>query len=271
MSTRALCLGLLAVGCASGPSAVDKTADPRSLTKKGGPVGIALLGRSVTEGWFQHWGAKVGGGHKHGRYRLLHRPFQHYEPAPSLWASQADAVLQRYGKHLHAVQYKLCFVDFNADTSLDVFRDVAEAMYKVVVKKHGKVLIIGNALPSMPRESTLRGGDINHVVRLNNEYNNWLQLFAKAHPRVVIFDQNKVLIDDKGFLRADYAQSPTDSHLKGVAYRAMDKAYFALLDKQFGAGQAATPPQEPPTKPKQPAAKQPATAPAASKQPAASQ
>lgn len=220
--TTGLCAGLLACGsiAPTSPPAVPPDLDRAH-------VGVALFGRSVTEGWFGHWGVGPGRGYQRGRFRLLHRPFSPYDPDVTLWPAQIDQTLQRYGRFVHGVQYKLCFVDFRPSTDLQPYRELADAVYRVVVQKHGRRLIIGNALPAVA------GASSPSLVAVQRAYNAFLARFAAAHPKVVIFDQYAVLADKEGYLRAEYAASPADSHLNGQGYAALDAAYFALLERVF--------------------------------------
>jgi hypothetical protein len=226
----ALVSGWLLVACGSGQRPAPQSPPAAKAPTSPNPyTGIAMFGRSVTAQWFSHWGVKTHGGYQHGRFRVLHRVFDPYEPDESAWPRQAKQVLKRYGRYLAAVQYKLCFVDFTDGTDLDDYEDLARAMYEVVVKRFGKRLIIGNALPAVKSASSQK------IIALHRRYNAWLEAFAAKHPGVVVFDQYRVLSSPAGYLKASYAQAPNDSHLNGAGYEALNKAYFPFLARQFPA------------------------------------
>ena len=224
--TTALLFGIvLATGCAGSPPPKLSTLAPNERH-----VGIAMLGRSVTEQWFAYWGARPNTGHQRGRFRLLHRAFTEYSPSREAWTAQADRLLTRFGARLDALHYKLCFVDFTSGTKLAPLREIAEGMYEVVVKKHGKRLIIGTALPAVLDASPKA------VRELHYRYNQWLRRFAAAHPKVLIFDQYRILANAEGLLKLAFRQGPQDSHLQPGAYRELTHAYFRFLERHFPPG-----------------------------------
>lgn len=221
---------------------------PRPSTKpaalaKGAPsargVGIVLFGRSVTEGWFRHWGVQEGRGFVQGPFRLLHRTFDD-GPNETRWPEQVVAALRRFGPHLQAVQFKLCFVDFTEETDLAPYQRTIEAIYRAVVERAHKKLLIGNALPNVASASPAA------LIGKQRAFNAWLAAFAKKHPHVHVFDQYEVLSTEKGVLDPRYAISASDAHLNELGYAALDTAYFAFLRQVFpqaalaqGAGKAA--------------------------------
>ena len=211
----------------TGPSSTPSTRRARTPRVHNGKVGIVLFGRSVTQQWFRHWGVAPERGVTKGRYQLLHRVFSDYLPSESGWPEQIDRIVRRYAKHLQAVHYKHCFVDFEANTDLSRYQRIADAVRRAVVQRQGKALIIGNALPLVEQASSAA------IVAKQRAYNAWLRTFAAKHPRVFVFDQYQVLSTHEGYLKAEYAVSPSDSHLNKAGYQALDVAYFTFLARAF--------------------------------------
>ena len=221
------CLSFL-VACAATPkSKVTPKANP-TAAKKDNSVGILVYGRSVTENWFRFRGVAAGRGYKKGRYRLLHSVFEPYQPSITKWPTQITSDLARFGKHVRAIHYKLCFVDFKEDTKVSDYLELAREIYQGVVAGRKKLFIIGNALPLVAADNS---ASIGAKLRA---YNAMLQKFAAKHPnQVYIFDQYALLADDSGALNPKYAVSKSDSHLNFAAYQMLEKAYFAFLDDHF--------------------------------------
>jgi hypothetical protein len=228
-------LAALVCGCASDQATSRRTV-PAATTQKNkgaagataGNVGIILHGRSVTEGWFKHWGVPAGRGARRGRFQLLHQVFEPYQPHLREWPRQMGAVAERFSRNVAAIQFKLCFVDFKEETNLSVYFDLVREIYDEIVGRRKKVLIIGNALPAVKNESNAK------IVAKHREYNRWLGEFAKRYPgRVLIFDQHLALADPTGYLKPEYAVSDWDSHLNQKGYAALDRAYFAFLGQHL--------------------------------------
>ena len=188
---------------------------------------LALLGRSVTEGWFAHWEAE--GSYSRGRFYLQHNIWEPYDPDVQRWPEQAAAVIKAFpgkagGRKLRALQYKHCFVDFTDDTDLTPYKRIAEAVYKEVVTNAKLKLIVGNALP------WTTAGMSATIKKKQLEWNAYLADLAAKHPgEVFVFDQYAVLTDSAGALKAEYAVAADDAHLNKAGYDALDAAYFAFL------------------------------------------
>lgn len=236
LSMMVISLVLLAA-CATTPPAPPAATKPASGAKASPSargIGIVLFGRSVTEGWFRHWGVQPGRGFVQGPFRLLHRTFDD-GPNETRWPEQVVSALRRFGPHLQAVQVKLCFVDFTEETDLAPYQRTIEAIYRAVVERGKKKLLIGNALPNVA------GASPAGLIAKQRAFNGWLGAFAKKHPQVHIFEQYEVLSTEKGVLDPRYASSPSDAHLNELGYAALDTGYFAFLRQVFPQASKVTP------------------------------
>ncbi len=190
---------------------------------------VYVLGRSVTYGWFEHWGWPGDDETPvvHGRYVLYHR---NIEPPEDMVTSVREIVRDVPDTPNPTIHWKFCFDDFSggdeAQFALSRDEQIVQQVYQIVVGQHKHPLIIGNALPKVAQDVDA------DLVNAQRQYNQWLAQFAGSHPNeVFIFDQYAVLADANGSLRANFATARDDSHPNEAGYRAMDAPYFSLLDR----------------------------------------
>ena len=192
-------------------------------------VNILMSGRSIMQGWFSHWGSD-------GSRAVPHDPYMLYYGA--LWSPpdiidslqwQLNNVVKGNG---WTIFFKLCFADFDGSSPESAAENLArntgylEKAFNLVVSGKGLPIIFATALPKV-RASTTEGLVWNHRA-----YNQRIKNMAAAHPgEIYVFDIYSILADSEGSLRADYAASPTDSHLNARAYAALDAVFFAMLDE----------------------------------------
>lgn len=236
-----LSLGLFLFACATAPqtkpnvaarpaNAKSSETEAAKVAKANTSVGILVYGRSVTEDWFRFRGVPSGRGYQRGRYRLVHNSFEPYQPDIVRWPAQIVSDLQRFGKYVKAVHYKLCFVDFNEKSNIGDYRELANEIFQDVVIERKKLLIVGNALPLVAESSSAP------IIAQQRAYNEMLRTLSLKHPKqVFIFDQYALLANASGHLKTEFAASKTDSHLNLRGYEALEKAYFAFLDLHFAA------------------------------------
>jgi hypothetical protein len=199
---------------------------------------VYLQGRSVLEGWFNHWGWDGDDNHPvvQGRFTLFHRYVESPDDSGlNMVASVRANVAAIPPDSSPAVFFKLCFADFagsdslTAQANLERNRAIIDSVCEIVVTRHGYPLIVGNALPV-----TLSQSDYwlvwNHI-----RYNAFLDTLAAAHPgQVFIFDMYSVLADGNTHaIRPDYATGGDDPHPSAAGYTALDTPFFALLEAFF--------------------------------------
>jgi hypothetical protein len=198
-------------------------------TDTGLHVSTLMCGRSVMQGWFDHWGSDGSKAVTYGSFLLYYG---------ALWSPPdiIDSVQWQLNNVVTGndwiLFFKLCFVDFNgssqAGAAENYDRNIGylNSVYDLVVTQRGLKVIFGTALPKVSAYTT------DELVWNHSLYNAWIKSFAASHPgEVYVFDMYEVLADSDGSLRTDYAVSPTDSHLNASAYAALDSAFFAMLDQ----------------------------------------
>lgn len=190
-------------------------------------IEVLMLGRSVTRGWFDHWGYN-------GRDPVLRDGYALYyaelAPPPDIATSAAGYIAQVPAGTI--VFFKLCYVDFEASSAAQVKAKLAENVgyvEKVIAaaRAQGVTLVIGNALPRVAGETT------RELVDLHEQYNKRLDELAAANKGVYVFDLYGTLATD-AVLPRGLAVSPDDSHLNDVAYQVLDEAFFKRLDEITG-------------------------------------
>lgn len=189
---------------------------------------VYVLGRSVTYGWFRHWGWPEDDEVPvvRGRYVLYHR---NIEPPDDMVTSVRDILRDIPDASNPTIHWKFCFDDFSGgdEAQIALARDqkIVQQVYQIVVEQHKHRLIIGNALPKVAQDVDPE------LVKAQRQYNQWLAQFASSHPdQVFVFDQYALLADTNGMLRGNFATARDDSHPNDAGYRAMDGPYFNLLD-----------------------------------------
>lgn len=186
-------------------------------------IEVLMLGRSVMQGWFSHWDWN-------GRDPVLRDGYALYyaevEGPPGIARSAGSWIEQVPDGTI--VVFKLCFVDFEADSSGDVEAKLAEnAGYaeEIVAATRGRdiTLVLDTALPRVVGETTPA------LAELHRRYNERLTALATANEGVYVLDLYGALESD-GALPRGLAVSPDDSHLNDVAYQVLDEELFGLLD-----------------------------------------
>lgn len=184
---------------------------------------VLMMGRSVMEGWFEHWGWDGERPVIRDGYALYYRSL----PSPPEIGSAAAAEIAKVPDGT-VVFFKLCFEDFYADSETDIEPALAEAVgyaRQAVEAASGRdvTLVLGNALPRVRSQTSAA------LVGLHERYNASLEQLAADHANVAVFDQYSVLAGHDGSLSRGLALTPDDSHLNDVAYQALDAEFFPLL------------------------------------------
>lgn len=184
-------------------------------TPRGGTT-LLMLGRSVNAGWAEYMGLEYGDEGYSGDYGGMHIVSRHIEPPPDLPAS-VDSYVAANAANADMVFFKLCFVDFSTEYGEYLQRNTGyvEHAYQTVVVRNGKKLLVGNALPSVRRDTTPG------LVQNHREYNRWLEEFARTHEGVCVVDLYGTLSTPEGYLKPEYALSEEDSHLNERGYQAI--------------------------------------------------
>jgi hypothetical protein len=219
---------------------------PLSYSPKG-RVKILMAGRSTMALWFKHWNWPYPlrikttyrswpiSYHKYARGKLF---FEYLpldgprgkDPAVAFgerMLKSFEAGLDR-GKY-DAAFFKFCFVDFpvkeeELQVRFDDLKRTVVAAHEITQKRKIK-LIVGNALPlQKPSEATLR---------LQREYNAWLQEFAASKTNVIVFDLFGLLTDKNGRLKEELARGEDDNHPNDVAFSLLDETFFNEVSERL--------------------------------------
>jgi len=190
---------------------------------------ISMMGRSVMGGWFEHWGYDYSEPVKRNNFIL---DYKELNTPPSIVDSVSNYLDE--SDDYAAVFFKFCFEDFEGGSRTDAKNNLAQNKKYVrkviedVVEERNMVFIIGNALPKVEEETD------SDLVWNHEQFNSWLDTQAKKYDgKVFIFDQYSLLADSDGNLKSNYALDEYDSHLKEVAYEALDESYFSLLEENL--------------------------------------
>jgi len=198
---------------------------------------IYMLGRSVLEGWFVHWGWDWDDEHPvvHDRFTLYHR----YISAPWNGIDNMIDSIRIIVENIPSdrnpiIFFKLCFADFEggdqygAETNLKRNEGIVDSVYKIV-SNYGYRLIVGNALP-VPSSWIDQ-----YMVWNQTEYNQWLLSLQTQHPgEVFIFDFYGILADDNGAIKDEYTDGePDDAHPNEAGYNVLDTPFFNFLECHF--------------------------------------
>lgn len=207
--------------------AIETTDEPTTDKQK-----VLMMGRSVMEGWFVHWGSTSDFSKpvQHGGFVFYYKVLD----VPPDIVDSVKKYLDEDKDNNSIVFFKLCFDDFQgsskseAKANLTRNKKYIQGVYDLVAKERGLKLIIGNALPKV-KEAT-----DSQLVWNEQSYNSWLQQFAQEHQNeVYIFDQYSVLADPQGNLKKEYAVDEYDSHPNDKAYSALDDSFFNFLKENF--------------------------------------
>ena len=185
---------------------------------------VIMCGRSVMEGWFEHWGWDWDDSHTVSRsgYTLQHgKHLSGLGEMVGIFSEICDAVPAGTNPVMF---FKFCFADFNED-NLDQLQNIANQVIQTA-QNHGLRLIIGNALPVIEAETNPV------IVSEHRAYNAWLVERAKQTSNVWIYDMYGVLSNSAGALKPEYQTG--NSHPNDAGYNALDTTYFPFLDSVFG-------------------------------------
>ena len=185
---------------------------------------VLMLGRSVMQGWFDHWGRDGDSPVSRDGYTLR---YGEIASPPDIAGSAGERIANAPDGTI--VFFKLCFVDFESYSAADTEARLAEDLGYVTqvvdaAGERGCVVILGTALPRVRAETNPE------LTELHERYNAALEAIAADRPDVRVFDLYGTLAAPDGSLDADFAASPEDSHLNDRAYDALDAGFFALLD-----------------------------------------
>jgi hypothetical protein len=195
---------------------------------------VLMLGRSVTNGWMNHLKGEWLCLDEKCDYYVYKANYSGYmfiyyelSSPPDIVATAIDG-LNTYGNNADTVFFKLCFVDFEADSSGENFKrntGYVESIYNEVVVKRNKKLIVGNALPMVSQYTD------NELVSAHKKYNQWLNSFESSHAGVKVLNLYGILADANGNLKKNYALDQYDSHLKDVAYTEITSEFMKVIEK----------------------------------------
>ncbi|MCI0503138.1 SGNH/GDSL hydrolase family protein [Candidatus Micrarchaeota archaeon] len=196
----------------------------------GGKTDVLMLGRSVAYGWSEYMGLEWQEDESYvGEYEGKTFRYLHMDYPPDI----DDSAIRAIGAYDYdIVFFKLCFVDFGTeygDMLADDKQYIQNIYNEAVVNRHKK-LIVGNALPQVP-------GDTTPGLRQNHqEYNRWLADFAATHDGVYVLDLYGMLADGSGSLNSAYATSYEDSHPNRAGYGRITPAFMDRIDQAMSAG-----------------------------------
>jgi len=224
ISASLILLSLLLSGCNS-----ESNPTGPENTDTGLLVNNLMCGRSVMQGWFEHWGSDGSRAVPHGSFLLYYG---------ALWSPPdiIDSVQWQLNNVVTGddwvIFFKLCFVDFVGSSQASAAENYARnigylnRVFDLVVAEKGLKVIFATALPKVAAYTT------ESLVWNHTMYNAWIRNFAASHAgEVFVFDMYAVLADGTGSLRENYAAGATDSHLNEQAYAALDSAFFTMLDQ----------------------------------------
>ena len=223
------------------PEVVEQTEAEGSSETTDGPTGpempfgthehgteVLMMGRSVMQGWFDHWEWNGHNSIKQEGYALY---YGELEAPPGI----ADSAIGYIGRVPDGtvVFFKLCFEDFYADTPGEVAGNLDENLgyvNAVVTAASGRniKLVLGNALPDTISHVT--GPRIDLYRRYNAELD---RIAAASGGKVIVFDQYGILANHQGALTKGFAYRPDDAHLSDHAYRTLDEELFTFLDENL--------------------------------------
>jgi len=216
-------LALILAACAGAQT------EPRPVRAAAGEPEVYMCGRSVMQGWFDHWGGSddvIRGGYELTRHGV--------SGPPAIVDDVKDVTDSIPAGANAAIFYKLCFVDFtggdhgSAAANLAANESYANQVLDYVVNVKHLPLIIGNALPQV------QGSTDAELVWNHRQYNAFLAGLQAAHPgQVHVFDFYGRLATPGGWLNPAYATG--DSHPNDAGYNQLDDPYIALLGTVFSA------------------------------------
>jgi hypothetical protein len=222
--TVLLALGLLALAAGCGSSGQNADEPPVSDNQASESTSVdpartvTMNGRSVMEGWMEHWGYDWEGPVEKNGFFLDYKELNADDIAPS-FAANVEGLAPG-----SVVFFKFCFADFDG-SNLEQREAEVEEVVETAKEKELK-LILGNALPMHEADSD------SSLLEEYREFNAFLEEKASENPGSVwAFDFYGTLAGTDGWLKASYDLG--DSHINERAYTDLDPAFFALLDQVF--------------------------------------
>lgn len=199
---------------------------------------VYMMGRSVTENWFKHWGWDYDDSHPvvHGRFRLYHRYVEGPDNGAPVMVDSVRSLLAGIpADPKPAIFFKLCFIDYyggsqeEADSNLVRNKGIIDSVFTMVTIEYGYPLVLGNALPRIASETD------SFLVWNHKQFNQYLTSLAALHPEDVhVFDFYSVLVDPAtGGIKTAYRTAADDAHPNEAAYDALDTPFFNLLEADF--------------------------------------
>jgi len=199
---------------------------------------VYMMGRSVLQGWFNHW--QWDGDDNtlvaHGRFDLYHRFIEGPDNGAQVMVNSVKDILSPIPASQNpAIFFKFCFIDFyggsqeEADANLQRNKEIIDSVYDVVVNQHGYKLILGNALPRTAQETD------QYLIANHEQYNQYLESLQSQHPgEVFVFDMYSILTDpNTGGIKSNYATAADDAHPNDKGYDALDTPFFDFLETNF--------------------------------------
>lgn len=207
-------------------------------------VKILMCGQSTMALWFKHWNWPYPlrikttykpwpiPYHKYARGKLYLEYFQvanpkSKDPNVPFGERMLKFLEEGLGRDKYdAVFFKFCFVDFPIKENgwQARFDNLTNTIIKAheITSRRNIRLIVGNALPlPEPNDATLR---------LQKEYNNWLERFGSEHDDVFVFDLFGPLTDQKGRFKMNLAHAKNDHHPGERAFSLLDKGFFEQVE-----------------------------------------
>jgi len=200
-------------------------ADRVSSSGSSDDVPVLMLGRSVMEGWFQHWGGGDGSPVSREGFVLTYGTLE----SPPGIAESAESLIDEHPES-RVVFFKFCFEDFSSDDGASHVAQMERWVEEVAdhARASGKQLVVGNALPRVRAQTDAP------LRAQHREFGRWLEGFSAERDDVRLFDLNGPLADSAGALRSQYALGPDDSHLNDEAYSVLDASLFTALGQAAG-------------------------------------
>jgi predicted small secreted protein len=218
------CVVIAVVGCGNNEAGVEESSSngesretsERSSGEADPSRTVVMNGRSVMEGWMEHWGYDWEGPVEKNGFFLDYKELDASDIAPSFTRNVEGLPPGT------VVFFKYCFADFDGSNLSQLKQGVNEAIQ--AAKAGGLKLIIGNALPVRKQDG------VPEMLPEYRKYNQFLEQAAQD-PDVWVYDFYGILAGGNGWLKPEYQTD--DSHPNQDAYTALDPSFFELLNTVF--------------------------------------
>ena len=209
----------LAAGCGKKEGATNVEREKKEQTTETSHGKAVLMnGRSVMQGWMEHWGYQWEGPVEKNGYSIDYKELD----AEDMAGSFSDNVSGLPAGSV--VFFKFCFADFNGSNLAELEKTVNEVID--TAQEKGLKLIIGNALPVRKQDGS------GELVAEYKKYNAFLENKAADNSNIRVYDFYGVLAGPDGLLKPEYDTG--DSHPNDDAYTELDVTFFPLLDQVSG-------------------------------------